>query len=111
MSTSRRVIDEEGRLDERYVQDAFHNFPKTSLVQAKVELLLDVMVLSSAEVDLVITGAPERPKRTIHDPLIVTRTRTMSLFRSATFHHRSPFSPYSSPLRQSQGKVRIVPST
>jgi hypothetical protein len=117
MTTSpRREIDEEVRLDEQYVQDAFHTFLKSSLAQAKAERLLDVKVLSSAEADLMIAGAflqaaPERLKLTIHDPLIVTRTRTMSLFRSTTLHQRSPFSPYSSPRRQSQGKVRIDPST
>jgi hypothetical protein len=112
-TSSRREIDEEGRLDEQYVQDAFHTFLKTSLAQAKAERLLDVKVLSSAEDDLMITGAffqrprlaPERPKLTIHDLLIVTRARIMSLFRSTTLLHRSSFSPYSSPQRQTQRRV------
>jgi hypothetical protein len=56
-TSSRREIDEEGRLDERYVQDAFHSFLKSSLAQAKAERLLDVKVLSSAEADLMIAGA------------------------------------------------------
>ena len=94
-TSSRREIDEEGRLDEHYVQDAFHSYLKISLAQAKAERLLDVTVLSSAEEDLMITGAffqrprlaPERAKLTIHDPLIVTRARVMSLFRSTTLHH------------------------
>ncbi|KAN0115739.1 hypothetical protein V8E52_006551 [Russula decolorans] len=55
-TSSRREIDEEGRLDERYVQDAFHSFLKSSLAQAKAERLLDVKVLSSAEADLMIAG-------------------------------------------------------
>jgi hypothetical protein len=56
-TSSRREIDEEGRLDEQYVQDAFHTFLKSSLAQAKAERLLDVKVLSSAEADLMIAGA------------------------------------------------------
>jgi hypothetical protein len=58
-TSSRREIetDEEGRMDEQYVQDAFHSFLKSSLSQAKAERLLDVKVLSSAEADLMITGA------------------------------------------------------
>lgn len=56
-TSSRREIDEEGRLDEQYVQDAFHTFLKSSLAQAKAERLLDVAILSSAEEDLMITGA------------------------------------------------------
>jgi hypothetical protein len=56
-SSPHREIDEEGRLDEQYVQDAFHSFLKSSLAQARAERLLDVSVLSSAEGDLMITGA------------------------------------------------------
>jgi hypothetical protein len=56
-SSSHREIDEEGRLDEQYVQDAFHSYLKSSLAQAKAERLLDVELLSSAEGDLMITGA------------------------------------------------------
>ena len=56
-TSSHREIDEEGRLDEQYVQDAFHSFLKSSLAQAKAERLLDVSVLSSAEADLMITGS------------------------------------------------------
>ncbi|KAI0268445.1 hypothetical protein BGY98DRAFT_1190664 [Russula aff. rugulosa BPL654] len=55
-TSSHREIDEEGRLGEQYVQDAFHSFLKISLAQAKAERLLDVKVLSSAEADLMITG-------------------------------------------------------
>ncbi|KAH9037336.1 hypothetical protein EDB84DRAFT_1587946 [Lactarius hengduanensis] len=55
-STTRRVIDDEGPLDEQYVQDAFHSYLKSSLAQAKAERLLDIEVLSSAEGDLMITG-------------------------------------------------------
>jgi hypothetical protein len=51
-----REVDEEGRLDEQYVQDAFHSYLKSSLAQAKAERLLDVEILSSAEGDLMITG-------------------------------------------------------
>ncbi|KAH9170071.1 hypothetical protein EDB89DRAFT_2114921 [Lactarius sanguifluus] len=47
----RRVIDDEGPLDEQYVQDAFHSYLKSSLAQAS----LDIEVLSSAEGDLMIT--------------------------------------------------------
>jgi len=56
-TSSRREIDEDGRLDEEYVQDAFHSYLKSSLSQAKAERLLDVVVLSSAEADLMIKGA------------------------------------------------------
>jgi len=56
-TSSRREIDEESRLDEQYVQDAFHSFLKSSLAHAKAERLLDVNVLSSAEADLMIAGA------------------------------------------------------
>jgi hypothetical protein len=58
-SSPHREIDEEGRLDEQYVQDAFHSYLKSSLAQAKAERLLDVEVLSSAEGDLMITGASD----------------------------------------------------
>ena len=111
---SRREIDEEGRLDEQYVQDAFHTFLKSSLAQAKAERLLDVKVLSSAEEDLMITGAsflyPNVQNLRLMTHWMVTRARIMSLFRSTTLHHRSSFSPSSPPRRQSQGRVRIVPS-
>ncbi|KAH9033159.1 hypothetical protein EDB83DRAFT_2507869 [Lactarius deliciosus] len=55
-STTHRAIDDEGTLDEQYVQDAFHSYLKSSLAQAKAERLLDIEVLSSAEGDLMITG-------------------------------------------------------
>ncbi|KDQ51479.1 hypothetical protein JAAARDRAFT_199125 [Jaapia argillacea MUCL 33604] len=44
------------RLSEEYVQDAFHSYLKLSLTQAKVERLLDVDILSSAEADIMIAG-------------------------------------------------------
>ncbi|KDQ51445.1 hypothetical protein JAAARDRAFT_199092 [Jaapia argillacea MUCL 33604] len=47
---------DEIRLSEDYVQDAFHSYLKSSLTQAKVERLLDVDVLSSAEADIMIAG-------------------------------------------------------
>ena len=56
-SSPRREIDDDDRLNEQYVQDAFHSFLKSSLAQAKAERLLDVNILSSAEGDLMITGA------------------------------------------------------
>lgn len=43
-------------LSEDYIQDAFHNYLKSSLRQAKAERLLDEDILSSAEGDLMITG-------------------------------------------------------
>ncbi|KAG6917721.1 hypothetical protein DXG01_001372 [Tephrocybe rancida] len=43
-------------LSERYIQDSFHGYLKSSLTQAKAERLLDADVLSSAESDLMITG-------------------------------------------------------
>ncbi|KAI0245802.1 hypothetical protein BJV78DRAFT_1260209 [Lactifluus subvellereus] len=55
-SPQRRLVDNQGRLDEYYVQDAFHAYLKSSLAQAKAERLLDVQVLSGAESDLMITG-------------------------------------------------------
>jgi len=121
MSTfSRREIDEDGRLDEQYVQDAFHTFLKSSLAQAKAERLLDVKVLSSAEEDFddhrcVYSGLVLRSNQNLRlmNPLILTRT-ALCLFRSITLHtlyHRFYFSPYSTLLWQSRGRVRIVPST
>jgi hypothetical protein len=56
-SSPRREIDNEGRLDEQYVQDAFHIYLKSCLALAKIGRLLDVKVLSSAEGDLMIKGA------------------------------------------------------
>src|SRR6266404_6866515 len=56
-STSHTVKDDDGILDEQYVQDAFHSYLKSSLAQAKIERLLDIELLSSAEGDLMITGA------------------------------------------------------
>ncbi|KAG6848146.1 hypothetical protein H0H93_002984 [Arthromyces matolae] len=44
------------QLSERYIQDSFHSYLKSSLTQAKAERLLDSDVLSSAESDLMITG-------------------------------------------------------
>ena len=109
-SSPRREIDEEGRLDEHYVQDAFHSYLKSSLAQAKAERLLDVMVLSSAEGDLMITGASIQASSCaqafIDDPLMVIRTRTMPLLRGTTLHHRPSLSPPSPRRRQSQGQVR-----
>lgn len=61
-TSSRREVDQEGRLDEQYVQDAFHSFLKSSLAHAKAERLLDVNVLSSAEADLMIAGAFNQPR-------------------------------------------------
>jgi hypothetical protein len=55
-STTLGETNDEGPLDEQYVQDAFHSYLKSSLAQAKAERLLDVEVLSSAEGDLMITG-------------------------------------------------------
>ncbi|THH17908.1 hypothetical protein EW146_g2999 [Bondarzewia mesenterica] len=50
------IYDPERRLTEKFVQDAFHSYLKSSLTQAKAERLLDVEMLSSAESDLMITG-------------------------------------------------------
>jgi hypothetical protein len=61
-TSSRSEVDQEGRLDEQYVQDAFHSFLKSSLAHAKAERLLDVKVLSSAEADLMIAGAFIQPR-------------------------------------------------
>lgn len=44
-------------LTEEYVQNCFHSYLKSALTQAKVERLLDNEMLSSAEGDLMITGA------------------------------------------------------
>ena len=41
---------------EKFIQDSFHSYLKSSLAQAKAEHLLDADVLSSAEADLMITG-------------------------------------------------------
>ena len=45
------------RLSEVEVSNAFHGYLKSSLTQAKTERLLDAELLSSAEADLMITGA------------------------------------------------------
>ena len=45
------------RLTEEQVSDAFHGYLKSSLAQAKDERLVDLELLSSAEADLMITGA------------------------------------------------------
>jgi hypothetical protein len=79
-----RVVDDDGHLDEQYVQDAFHSYLKFSLAQAKVEHLLDVDVLSSAEGDLMITGVFKALvlHSNIHTyPPIIIRPRFMPLFR------------------------------
>ncbi|PPQ71661.1 hypothetical protein CVT26_010579 [Gymnopilus dilepis] len=44
------------QLSEKYVQDSFHSYLKSSLAQAKAERLLDADLLASAEGDLMITG-------------------------------------------------------
>ena len=44
-------------LTEEYVQNCFHSYLKSALTQAKAEKLLDTDVLSSAEGDLMVTGA------------------------------------------------------
>lgn len=49
-------------LSEKYVQDCFHSYLKSALTQAKAERLLDTEVLSSAEGDLMITGASCLPE-------------------------------------------------
>ena len=46
-----------GLLSEQFVQDSFHSYLKSSLTQAKLERLIDEDLLSSAEADLMITGA------------------------------------------------------
>jgi hypothetical protein len=89
-SSPRREIDEEGRLDEQYVQDAFHSYLKSSLAQAKAERLLDVEILSSAEGDLMITGASsalyractKNAAKTLTIQIFI-RTRIVPLLRSA----------------------------
>ena len=43
-------------LSEKYIQDSFHSYLKSSLTQARAERLLDVDVLASAAGDLMITG-------------------------------------------------------
>lgn len=56
MTTTSEVL-----LSEEYVQDCFHSYLKSALTQAKAERLLDTEVLSSAEGDLMITGASCSP--------------------------------------------------
>ena len=51
------VDSPEPTLSEAYVQECFHSYLKSSLTHAKVEGLLDEDTLSSAEADLMITGA------------------------------------------------------
>ncbi|KAI5997040.1 hypothetical protein EDD15DRAFT_2364494 [Pisolithus albus] len=47
---------EEDELSETDVQDSFHSYLKSSLMQAKIEHLLEPEILASAEADLMITG-------------------------------------------------------
>lgn len=47
----------EPTLSEDFIQECFHSYLKSSLSHAKVEGLLDPDMLSSAEADLMITGA------------------------------------------------------
>ena len=112
-SSPHREIDDEGRLDEHYVQDAFHSYLKSSLAQAKAERLLDVMVLSSAEGDLMITGESIQASSCAqmfivydYDPPMAIRTRTVPLLRGTTLHHRPTFGPSSPPRRKSEGQVQ-----
>ena len=94
-SSPRREVDEEGRLDESYVQDAFHSYLKSSLTQAKVERLLDVEILSSAEGDLMITG-PSKPLSFVRMPRLMIRSGpALCLYFAAL---RSTTSPPSVPL-------------
>ena len=94
-SSLRREVDEEGRLDESYVQDAFHSYLKSSLTQAKVERLLDVEVLSSAEGDLMITG-PSKPFSFVRMSRLMIRSGpALCLYFAAL---RSTTSPPSVPL-------------
>ena len=54
----RQAVDGmEPTLSEEYIQECFHSYLKSSLTHAKVEGLLDEETLSSAEADLMITGA------------------------------------------------------
>jgi hypothetical protein len=49
-------ISTDSYLSENIVQDSFHSYLKKSLAQAKVEKLIDVDLLASAEGDLMVTG-------------------------------------------------------
>lgn len=55
--TTSIMADTPGVLTEEYVQNCFHSYLKSALTQAKAERLLDTDVLSSAEGDLMVTGA------------------------------------------------------
>ena len=91
-STSLRVTNNnDGPLDEEYVQDAFHSYLKSSLAQAKAERLLDVEVLSSAEGDLMITGM-SHSHSTVSSFSSCTRARIVPLLRSATLHDQPALS-------------------
>ena len=113
-SSLRREVDEEARLDESYVQDAFHSYLKSSLTQAKVERLLDVEVLSSAEGDLMITGAPKpllmRPNaqssRSDQGPLCAS---TSPHYAARLLPHPSLFPAGKSPPRETISPMPIVP--
>ena len=85
-----KVTNDEASLDEQYVQDAFHTYLKSSLAQAKVERLLDVELLSSAEGDLMITGTPhacsDPSSRHSQSRTTSGRARTLPLLRCSTLH-------------------------
>lgn len=58
-------------LSEKYVQDSFHSYLKSSLTQAKAERLLDVEVLAKAEGDLMITGTNIEQNNTFSAPKLI----------------------------------------
>jgi hypothetical protein len=70
-------VDSNRPLSEKYIQDCFHSYLRSSLTQAKAERILDVDVLSSAEGDLMITGTFHICFRTILQLILALRAGFM----------------------------------
>ena len=84
------------QLSEKYVQDSFHSYLKSSLAQAKAERLLDADLLASAEGDLMITGAQIMIRRRSTEALNHSRARFMPLLCCIAIHNGATFRTTSS---------------
>jgi len=83
-------------LSEEQVINGFHVFLQTALAQAKAERLLDVDTLSSAEADLMISGARRSLWVHLEDlaellRMSCGRSCAVSLLWRSAVHYRSPF--------------------
>lgn len=82
-------------LSEDHIQDAFHSYLKSSLTQAKVEGLLPPNVLSSAEGDLMVTGAQLDELTVVPRLIMISAGPALCLYFAAL---RSTTEPPSVPL-------------